>query len=45
MSKTIVPTLELWKSLQLNYDITVQEFITRLFPVKDSSFNAATFKK
>lgn len=45
MSKTIVPTLELRKSLQLNYDVTVQEFITRLFLVKDSSFNAATLKK
>jgi len=45
MSKTIVPTLELRKSLQLNYDVTVQEFITRLFRVKDSSFTAATLKK
>ena len=44
MSKTIVPALELWKSLQLNYDVTVQEFMTRLFLVEDSSFNAATFK-
>lgn len=45
MSKTIVPALELGKSLQLNYDVTVQEFIRRLFLVKDSSFSAATFKK
>ena len=45
MSKTIVPTLQLRKSLQLNYDVTVQEFITRLFLVKDISFNAPTFKK
>ena len=45
MSKTIVPALELWKSLQLNYDVTVQEFMTRLFLVEDISFNAATLKK
>ena len=45
MSKTIVPALELRKSLKLNYDVTFQELISRLFLVKDGSFNAATLKK
>lgn len=45
MSKTIVPALELRKSLKLNYDVTFQDMISRLFLVKDGSFNAATLKK
>ena len=45
MSKTIVPALELRKSLKLNYDVTFQELISGLFLVKDGSFNAATLKK
>ena len=45
MSKTIVPALELRKSLKFNYDVTFQELINRLFLVKDGSFNAATLKK